>query len=74
MSAAARPGPLGFPFPNPGVPLLFIHVDGNETSSARGSKMNGQVGCWQHLPHVGIYVADCPGTLCSPHGLNFKAH
>lgn len=44
VSAAARPVPAGFPFPNPKVPIMFIHVDGKETSSARGSKMNEKVG------------------------------
>lgn len=43
VAAAARPTPQGFPFPNPQVPLVFVHVDGLETSSARGSKMNEKV-------------------------------
>lgn len=45
VSAAARPTPAGFPFPNANVPIVFIHVDGKESSRARGSKMNEQVSC-----------------------------
>lgn len=43
VAAAARPTPHGFPFPNPKVPMVFVHVDGKEASSARGSKYNEQV-------------------------------
>jgi hypothetical protein len=44
VAAAARPTPYGFPFPNKAVPLVFVHVDGKEASSARGSKYNEKVG------------------------------
>jgi hypothetical protein len=49
VAAAARPTPYGFPFPNKAVPLVFVHVDGKEASTARGSKYNEKVGTPQKI-------------------------
>jgi superfamily I DNA and/or RNA helicase len=44
VAAADRPAPPGFPFPAPSVPIVFVAVDGQEKTNARGSKLNEKVG------------------------------
>jgi hypothetical protein len=44
VKAAARPTPRGFPFPSSSVPMVFVDVDGRESATARGGKINEKVG------------------------------
>lgn len=44
VSAEQRPTPAGFNFHASSAPLVFIAVNGRETTNARGSKLNEMVG------------------------------
>jgi superfamily I DNA and/or RNA helicase len=59
VAAADRPAPPGFPFPAPSVPIVFVAVDGQEKTNARGSKLNEKVSGSSHscLCCAGWYAA-----------------